>query len=154
MTEYVEVLLHAFFGVLSGFLFVWALVELLNLSEKNIERAKWSTTLAVISAYLGEIFGLSYYLEDYSADKQVIINGPWWWTHSFFMETKEHFAIMGLYMMIIVLLLVWRVDLLANPKAKTFTIGLLIIFILGVLLLEGAGALIATGVRMGLGSPT
>ncbi len=154
MVEAFEILGHAFLGVLAGFLFLWAFVELLNLNENNLKRAQWTTTLASISGYLGLILGLSYYLNDYGepgGDRDTIKGGDWDWAHGFFMETKEHFAIMGFFLMVVILLLIWRTDLVGNPKAKKMTIWLLGALVLGVLILEGYGAIIAFGLRIGLG---
>ncbi len=155
MVEAFEILGHAFFGMIAGFLFLWAFVELLNLNENNVKRMQIATSIASASGFLGLIFGLSYYLEEYgvkdTGDKYIIKGGDWWWAHAFFTETKEHFAIMGFFLMVIILLLVWRVDLVANHSAKKAATWLMGTLVLGVLILEGYGAIMAFGLRIGLG---
>ena len=150
------ILSHATFGVFAGFLLLWAFADLLNLTEQNVKRMRINTTLGAILGYLGLILGLAYYLPYYgkkpNGDKFIIKGGDWYFAHTFFTESKEHFAIMGFFLLIIVLIYVWGVDLVSNDSARKATIILLATLVIGVLILEGYGAIMAMGLRIGLGA--
>ena len=85
----------------------------------------------------------------YPADKAVILKGPWPQAYSFFMETKEHLVIM-LLLLATYLPLVARDDLATNPGARRLMLWLTAGIALLALLVEGHGAVIAAGVKMGL----
>jgi len=90
-----------------------------------------------------------WYVVFYPADKAVILKGPWPWAHSFFMETKEHLVIM-LLLLTTYLPIAAGNNLAENPGARRLMLWLTAGIALLALLVEGHGAIIATGVKMGL----
>ena len=156
MGHAILILGHASLGVFAGFLLLWAFADLLNLTAENVKRMRITATLGVILGYLGLILGLAYYLPYYgkkpNGDKFIIKGGDWYFAHTFFTESKEHFAIMGFFLMIIVLIYIWNVDLVSNESARKATLILMATLVIGVIILEGYGAIMAYGLRIGLGA--
>jgi hypothetical protein len=90
-----------------------------------------------------------WYVVLYPADKAILLKGPWPFAHSFFMETKEHLVIM-LLMLATYLPIAARNDLTVNSGARRLMLWLTAGVALLALLVEGHGAVIAAGVKMGL----
>ena len=146
------VLGHATFGMLGGFLLTYVLGELHYANDVNIKRIRYLGTTGVISAFLGIILGLQFYLNYYNDDKSIIKKGSWDWAHGFFMETKEHVLILGIFILIIVLIALWYTEPQTDEKARKNLEWLIGTLVLGTLFLEGWGAIIAYGLRVGLGA--
>jgi hypothetical protein len=140
---------HVVFGVACLLAAVWLFVDVLHASEANLVRIRRISWAAAIFMWLAFIVAGYWYVVLYHTDKAIILSGPWPFAHSFFMETKEHLVIM-LLLLATYLPIVADNNLAANPGARrlmlwvTAGIGLL------ALLVEGHGAVIATGVKMGL----
>ena len=82
-------------------------------------------------------------------DKAIILKGPWPFAHSFFMETKEHLVIM-LLLMVTYLPIAAANNLPANKEARRVVLWVAGMVVLLALMVEGHGAVIAMGVKMGL----
>ncbi len=142
-------LIHPMFGVLAILTATWVLVEALNVSPGNLARLRAVTVVVAVFIWLAALFGGYWYVFYYGADKAVILKGPWPFAHNFFMETKEHLFFMVLIVATL-LPIAAREDLVANKAARKFvawTAGLVIA--LG-LLMEGSGAIISIGAKLGL----
>ena len=146
------VLGHATFGMLAGFLLTYVYAEIHYANEVNLKRIRYLGTIGAISAFIGIILGLQFYLNYYNDDKAVIKKGSWDWAHGFFMETKEHVLILGIFLLIITLIMLWVTEPNNDPKAARTLKWLIGTLILGTLFLEGWGAIIAFGLRVGLGA--
>jgi hypothetical protein len=90
-----------------------------------------------------------WYVFSYPADKAVILKGPWPFAHSFFMETKEHLVIL-LLMLATYLPVAAAGNLLANKAARRVVLWVAGLVVLLALTMEGEGAMIAMGVKVGL----
>jgi hypothetical protein len=140
---------HVFFGVLCLLASVWIFVDVLHASEANVGRIrKLSLGIAVVMwlAYLAAGF---WYVTYYSADKAVILKGPWPFSHNLFMETKEHVVIM-LLLLATYLPLAAANDLVRSRAARTLVLWVSGLFGLIAFSAEGMGAMVAMGVKVGL----
>jgi hypothetical protein len=142
-------LIHPMFGVLAILTATWVLVEALNLSQGNLARLKVMTTVVAVFIWLACLFGGYWYVFYYGADKAVILKGPWPIAHSFFMETKEHLFFM-LLIIATLLPIAAREDLVANKAARRFVVWLAGLVIALGLVMEGSGAIISIGAKLGL----
>ena len=90
-----------------------------------------------------------WYVYFYKTDKAVILKGPWPFAHNFFMETKEHLVII-LLMLVTYLPIAAADNLAANKAARRVVLWVAAMVVLLALMMEGHGAVIAMGVKMGL----
>jgi cytochrome c oxidase assembly factor CtaG len=90
-----------------------------------------------------------WYVFSYPTDKAIILKGPWPFAHSFFMETKEHLVIL-LLMLVTYLPIVAANNLSANKNARRVVLWVAGLVVVLALTMEGEGATIAMGVKMGL----
>jgi hypothetical protein len=140
---------HVVFGVVCLLAAVWLFVDVLHASETNLGRIRCLSWAAAVSMWVAFIIAGYWYVVFYPADKAVILKGPWPWAHSFFMETKEHLVIM-LLLLTTYLPIAAGNNLAENPGARRLMLWLTAGIALLALLVEGHGAIIATGVKMGL----
>ena len=140
---------HVFFGVACLLATLWVFVEVLNISESNQVRIRKVSCAAAAFMWLAFLVGGYWYVNFYRADKAVILKGPWPFAHNFFMETKEHLAIM-LLMLATYLPIAAAGNLLANKNARRAVLWTAGLVVLLVLMMEGEGAVIAMGVKVGL----
>ena len=90
-----------------------------------------------------------WYVVFYKADKAVLLKGPWPFAHNFFMETKEHLVII-LLMLATYLPIAAAGNLAASPAARRVVLWVAGMVVMLALMMEGDGAVIAMGVKMGL----
>jgi hypothetical protein len=144
-----ELLLHPTFGVIGMIAAVWVFVEALNASQDNAARlrtaAKWSTAMIWLSCISAGYFYVLYY----GADKAIIKAGPWPWAHSLIMETKEHLFFLTL-LMATLLSIVTAKPVFNNRAARNVVLTTSAGVVLLVLAMEGAGAFISMGAKLGL----
>ncbi len=141
---------HVAFGVLGILAGIWVFVEVLNVSEGNKGRIKKASIAVAVFMWLAYISAGYWYVNLYGADKAVIKAGPWPWAHGFFMEVKEHIFFTLLLLSTYLPIAVYSNSLLANKKARNLVLVVAgLIVILG-LTMEGFGAVVAMGVKMGL----
>ncbi len=141
---------HVVFGVLGVLGGIWVFAEVLHVSESNMKRIKYASIATAMLIWLSYLLGGYWYVEYYGADKAIIKSGPWPWAHSFIMEVKEHIFFSLLLLGTFLPIAVYGNSLHADRSARNLvlTVSGLIVFIgLG---MEGFGAVIAMGVKMGL----
>jgi hypothetical protein len=141
---------HAVFGTWGALAAVWAFVETLNLRTESLNRLRAVSILVAIFVWISYLMGGYFYVNFYAADKAIIMAGPWAWAHRFATETKEH-------IFFILLLLATYLPILARDpyllKEKTNRIlamsvsGLVAVLVMA---MDGFGAIIILGVKMGL----
>jgi len=136
------------FGVLGILAATWVLVDALNANPGNHDRMKGMTKAVAVLIWLSYLVGGYWYVLHYGADKAVIIKGPWPFAHGFFMETKEHVFFMLL--MIATLLPIAASEDLGNKAAQKFVAWMAGLVIALGLLMEGSGAIISIGAKLGL----
>jgi hypothetical protein len=146
-----EILLmaHVLFGVGCILASLWVLVDVLNATPANLARIRKMSFASAVSMWLAFLFGGYWYVVFYAADKAVILKGPWPFAHSYFMETKEHLVIM-LLLLATYLPVAAANDLAANPAARRLVLWVAALIPLLGLMIEGHGAVIAMGVKVGL----
>ena len=140
---------HVLFGVGCIIAAVWVLVDALNASAINLERIKWASRASAIFMWLAIIFGGYWYVVFYKTDKAIILKGPWPFSHSFFMETKEHLVIM-LLLLATYLPIAASNNLAADKGARRLVLWVAAMVCLLGLMIEGHGAIIAMGVKVAL----
>jgi len=141
---------HVVFGVLGILGGIWVFAEVLHVNESNRKRIIYASIATAILIWISYLLGGYWYVEYYGPDKAIIKAGPWPWAHLFFMEVKEHIFFSLLLLGTFLPIAVYSNNLLADKNAKHLVLGVagLIVFIgLG---MEGFGAVIAMGVKMGL----
>lgn len=149
MSKEIILLMHPTFGVLGLIAAVWVFVEALNASDANAGRIRTAGVLTAILIWLAYIIGGYFYVLYYNADKAIILQGPWPYAHSFFMETKEHAFFMLLMLATFLGIAVQtNVARLAGARQLVlYTSGLVVLMALA---MEGAGAMISMGVKVAL----
>jgi uncharacterized membrane protein YwaF len=144
-------MLHVLFGVVCIVAGVWVFVDTLHVSGANVLRIRRLAWVIAAAMWLGYLFAGYWYVNDYPADKAVILKGPWPFAHNFFMETKEHVVIM-LLLLATYLPIAAANDLAANRDARKLVLWVTALVALTALTAEGMGAIIAMGVKVGLES--
>jgi hypothetical protein len=140
---------HVLFGVGCLITAVWIFVEALHASEVNVARIRRVSLLSAVSMWLAFIIGGYWYVTFYKADKAIILNGPWKFAHEMVMETKEHLVFI-LLLLATYLPVVAANNLAANKDARRLMLWTSALTALLALAMDGEGALIAMGVKVGL----
>ena len=140
---------HVFFGVACLLTTVWVLVDVLNFSTANHARIRKMSCAAAVFMWVAFVIAGYWYVVFYKADKAIILKGPWPFSHSFFMETKEHLVIM-LLMLATYLPIAASNNLAVNREARRLVLWLAALVAVLALMAEGHGAMISMGVKMGL----
>ncbi|MBC8500397.1 MAG: hypothetical protein ISS25_03760 [Nanoarchaeota archaeon] len=145
--------IHAAFGEIGAFAFLWVLVELLNPSEERIRRAKIAAVVGVVFLFLSWVTAGYYYVNIYGADvKPMIKAGPAPWAHKIFTETKEHLFIFLPFLSILTagLIFKYKDELIENKGAKLSVLLLSGLVFLIALSMAGMGYIISMGARAAL----
>ncbi len=159
MANELLILGHATVGSLATLTSVWLLVELFHAKDGNVQRIKYLSVLVNIFIWLSYIVGGWYYVYDYSTLDKYIIKGStdlgfsgslWKFAHAFFTESKEHFFFLGIVMALYLLLLAYRSSFVADKSTRQTMTVLVAFLVVGGLVLEGWGAIMAMGVRLGM----
>ena len=140
---------HVMFGVGCLVTTLWVFVDVLNVSENNQYRIRKMSYAAAVFMWLAFFIAGYWYVTSYNLDKAVILKGPWPFAHNFFMETKEHLVIM-LLMLVTYLPIAAASNLSANKDARRVVLWVAGMVVMLALMMEGDGAIIAMGVKVGL----
>lgn len=146
---------HVLFGVFGILFAVWVAVEAVNSSEANQRRLKLASIGTTLFLWLSYLIGGWWYVVYYGAavsnsDKSIILAGPWKWSHSFFMETKEHIFFMMLFLSILLPIVTFRNQIFKDTKVRNLTIVIALTIVVLGLGMEGFGAMISKGIKMSL----
>jgi hypothetical protein len=160
MANELQILIHASTGMLATVTSVWLTVELLHAKNNtNVQRIKYGAILVNIFVWLSYIIGGWYYVFDYSNVDKYIINGStdlgfsgsaWTFAHGFFTESKEHFFFIGILIALYLLMLAYRSNFASDEKARRLMLVLTVTLLIGGMVLEGFGAIMSMGVRLGM----
>jgi hypothetical protein len=142
-------MLHPTFGVLAMIASVWVFAETLNLSQANYLRVQRASQVAAGLMWLTFIVGGYWYVNYYAPEKAIIKAGPWPFAHSFIMETKEH-VFLSLLLLATWLPIAASGDIVDNPGLRKVVLWIAALLVLMTLGMEGAGAIISMGVKVGL----
>jgi hypothetical protein len=140
---------HVMFGVGCLVTTLWVLVDVLNVSAANLRRIQLMSRAAAVSMWFAFIIAGYWYVFSYKVDKAIILKGPWPFAHSFFMETKEHLVIL-LLMLATYLPIAAAGNLAGSKDARRVVLWVAAMVALLALTMEGEGAIIAMGVKVGL----
>jgi len=138
------------FGVFGIFAAIWVFVEVLNVSERNLGRIRMGSILTAVFMVLTWIVGGYWYVHFYAADKAIILAGPWPVAHTFFMEAKEHVFFGTLVLSLLLPIVVRFENLMVSRNARILVLCIVALIGLSALFIEGAGSMIALGVKLGL----
>ncbi|KXG44406.1 hypothetical protein TEPIDINF_001955 [Tepidibacillus infernus] len=145
---------HVMFGVWGIIMAVWALVELLNVNEKNIKRLRIVSVLSSVFIWISYIVGGWWYWVYYGAqdvgDKFIIKAGSFPAAHAFFMEAKEHIFFILLLASMVLPIIAYNDKLIGNKHIQKLAISVAIISIVLGFGMEGMGSMITKGVKLGL----
>jgi len=140
---------HVAFGVACLLATVWVFVDVLNAAPANLARIRRVSRAAAVFMWLAFVIAGYWYVVFYHTDKAIILKGPWPFAHNFFMESKEHLVIL-LLLLVTYLPITAAGDLAASPGARRVTLWVAGLIVGLALMMEGDGATIAMGVKMGL----
>jgi hypothetical protein len=147
----IEIILmtHVLFGMLCIIATVWLFVDALNASEANQARIKVLSLGVAVTMWISFLIAGYWYLVYYAPDKAIILKGPWPFAHKFFMEMKEHVVIMLLLLTTFLPIVAFN-NLAANKAARKVVLWVTGLIGLVAVAMDGAGALIAMGVKVAL----
>ena len=150
MVQEIEMMSHVAFGVMGILIGVWLFAELLHASERNLRRMTYLSIGLGMSMWLSYLIAGHWYVNYYPADKAIILAGDWPWAHQFFMEAKEHLFFI-LLMAATYLPIAIRSKLLqTDQNYQRMVLALTGVVVAIGLTMDAMGAIIATGVRIGL----
>ena len=146
---------HVVLGVFGILFAVWVAAEAANSSEANQHRLKLASIGTSIFLWLAYLAGGWWYVVYYGAaasnsDKAIILAGPWKWSHSFFMEAKEHIFFMLILLSILLPIVTFRNQVFKDKKISNLIIVIALTIVALGLGMEGFGAMISKGVKMSL----
>ena len=143
-------MIHPTTGALAIFCAIWFMVEVLNASESNRGRTRLAALSSMWLMVATYIAGGYWYVVYYAADKAVILKGAWPFAHTFFMEAKEHAFFITLILSMFLVIVARREDFVRSRSARVLAVWVGLLVIASAFAAEGAGSLVAMGVRMGL----
>ena len=150
MNKEIILMMHPTFGVLAIMAAVWIFVEVINAGPHNQARIKTAGMVLATLMWLTYLVGGYWYVTFYGADKSIIKAGPWPFAHTFFMEIKEHLFFALLMISTYLPIAVSGNQLVANRGARNLVLMLAGLVVLLGLAMEGSGAIVGLGVKMGL----
>jgi hypothetical protein len=148
MTE-VLLMIHVLFGMLTIVAAVWVFVDVLNVSEANLGRIRTMSLSVSVLFWLAYLIAGYWYVVYYGVDKALILKGPWPFSHSFFMEMKEHVVLMLLLLTTYLPIAVYN-NLTANKDARKLVLWVVGLIVLIGVAMDGTGAIIAMGAKLAL----
>ncbi len=140
---------HVLFGMVCLVTALWVFVEVLQVSATNQGRIRIASRLSAAAMWLAFLIGGYWYVVFYKVDKAIILEGPWPFAHNFFMESKEHLVII-LLMLATYLPIAAANNLAASRDARRVVLWVTGLMVVMALMMDGDGAIIAMGVKVGL----
>jgi hypothetical protein len=148
-TSDILLLAHAGFGVTGCLAAVWVFVETLNAQPGNAARIRAAALVTALSMAGAWICGGYWYVHFYPAEKTLILKGPWPFSHSLFMETKEHLFFLTAILAFL-LPVAAREKTYSNAAARKLVLSVAALVAITGLAVEGAGAVIEHGAKVAL----
>ncbi len=149
MSKEMILMVHPTFGVLALIGAVWVFVEAMNANPANAARIRTVGVLTAVLVWFAYVAGGYFYVLFYSADKALILSGPWTFAHSFFMETKEHAFFMVLLLATFLAFAV-QADVGKSGAARKLVLYVSGFVALMIFAMDGAGAVISMGAKVAL----
>ncbi len=142
-------MMHVGFGVICLLSTLWVFVETIHVAPAHLARIRFASWVSAGAMWIAYIIAGYWYISFYPRDKALILKGPWPASHSFFMESKEHFVIL-LLLAATYLPIATSDDLVHKPDARRLvlgTAGLVFGLALGA---DFFGAIVGMGVKAAL----
>lgn len=144
--------IHPTFGIFGILGALWVFVEAFRADEERLRRMKIVSVLVavfiVLTWFSGGLWDSAYYDED----REVMAQGSWAFVGDTMMELKEHLFVLVLLLALYLPVVVYATDP-KNPqpsRVPTMTVaGLVVLFGIA---MEGAGAILAGAVHVGVSS--
>jgi hypothetical protein len=149
MFQQLLMLSHAMTGALALLGALWLYVDVLN-GVAGPRRIRVAALAVAVAMWLTYLIAGHWYVAYYPEERALIVAGPWPAAHGFFMEMKEHVFITLLLLAtwLPIVAFRWRPAAeRASRRPLLWGAGLLVV---GALVMEGAGALVALGVKLAL----
>lgn len=143
-------LLHPALGMLGIIAAIWVIVETLNASQGNQKRIRIASLVVAVLIFFTWMASGYLYVLYYTADKAIILKGPWTFAHSFFMESKEHLFFMTLALSFLLPIVTRMKNIAESKQTRILIISIAGLIVLSGLAIEMAGAVIALGEELGL----
>jgi hypothetical protein len=150
MTKEIVLFSHAILGTFGALAAVWVLVETLNLRADNLGRVKCASLLVAVLIWSSYLLGGYFYVKFYGPDRAIILAGPWPWAHRFVMEAKEHVFFILLLLATYLPIAARDPNLLKDKNTQVLIMAIAGLVGLLVMAMDGYGAVIIMGVKMGL----
>ncbi|MDO9633174.1 MAG: hypothetical protein Q7I92_14845, partial [Humidesulfovibrio sp.] len=115
----------------------------------NLERIRLMSRLVAGLLWLTYFIGGYWYVVNYAPEKAYILKGPWKFSHSFFMETKEH-VFLALLLLGTLLPIIATNDLVTSKGARKLMLWVTTLLVLVGFGMDGAGAIISLGAKVAL----
>lgn len=141
---------HVLFGVLGTLLAVALFVDVLQFSPLNKNRIYVLSLVIAAFIVFSYLIGGYWYVTTYAADKAIIKAGTWPWAHNFFMEVKEHIFFILLLLSLYLPFVTARMRLPGGENFRKLALAIAALIVGIGLTMDGMGAIIAMGVRIGL----
>jgi len=141
---------HPVLGVLGVLAALWVYVEAFKIDEARLRRMKMASLvvagLFLLTWFTGGLWDSFFY----EADRAVMEKGSWAFVGDTAMEMKEHLFVVVLLLALYLPILVFATDLRqeGGTRLPTMTVSALIV-LLG-FAMEGAGAILAGAVHVGM----
>jgi hypothetical protein len=126
----------------------WAFVETRHAEAANEQRIRTLSSATAILVWLSYLIAGYWYVLFYAPEKAIILKGPWPFSHNYFMETKEH-VFFVLLLAATYLPIAARDDIFGKSAARTLTGWVAVLVALLGIMMEGYGAFISMGVKLG-----
>jgi hypothetical protein len=154
MPEIGTMMSHVFFGVLGILVAVALFFDTLNLSSANVKRIRLMSLAVLALFFLSYFMGGDWYVENYAAEKALIKAGPWPWAHDLAMEVKEHVFFLLLLLASYLPMVVYQKGILDDRRLKVLALTVIGFMVLVGLGMDGFGAIIAMGAKLGVMAKT
>ncbi len=141
---------HVSFGVFALLASVWMFVDTLNGGQAALRRAGMASVGVALFLWLAYLVGGYWYVNFYSPDKALILNGPWQFAHNLFMESKEHLFFILLLLGTFLPIAALDPQVRSTPAGRNLLLVIAALIVLLALVMEGSGAVIGIGVKEGL----
>jgi len=141
-------MLHPMLGMLAILAAGWLFVETRHVDAQNGQRIISLSNVTAILVWISYIVAGYWYVVFYAPEKAVILKGPWPFAHNYFMETKEH-VFFVLLLLATYLPIAARDDLTGKSPARSLTGWVACLVALLGIMMEGYGAFISMGVKLG-----
>lgn len=155
MLRQLVMMVHAMTGALALLAALWVFVDTLNAygngnGNGNRRRLRRAAVALAAAMWLTYLVGGHWYVAFYGAERDLITAGPWPAAHAFFMEMKEHvfLTLLLLATWLPIAAYQWRPE--SGPAVRQLVLWSSGLLVLGILVMEGAGALVALGVKLAL----